>query len=86
MTETIIIKDSEMDAVRTEVVAIAMMHFGIQQYRTNEGYSEGTLYGLSWEICSKLEETGFIEEVAITGDIEKECVSDMVYDYIRENK
>ena len=86
MTDTIIIKESEMDAVRTEIVAIAMMHFGIAQYRIQEGYSEATLYGLSWEICSKLEETGFVEEVAITGDMEKECVSDMVYDYIRENK
>ena len=86
MTETIIIKDSEMDAVRTEIVAIAMMHFGIAQYRIQEGYSEATLYGLSWEICSKLEETGFVEEVAITGDMDKECVSGMVYNYIRENK
>ena len=86
MTETIIIKESEMDAVRTEIVAIAMMNFGMAQYRIQEGYSEATLYGLSWEICSKLEETGFVEEVAITGDMEKECVSDMVYNYIRENK
>ena len=86
MTDTIIIKESEMDAVRTEIVAIAMMNFGIKQYRVQEGYSEATLYGLSWDICSKLEETGFVEEVAITGDMDKECVSDMVYDYIRENK
>ena len=86
MTETIIIKESEMDAVRTEIVAIAMMNFGMAQYRIQEGYSEATLYGLSWEICSKLEETGFVEEVAITGDMEKECVIDMVYNYIRENK
>tara|TARA_R110000765_G_scaffold16787_1_gene46733 strand:+ start:71 stop:331 length:261 start_codon:yes stop_codon:yes gene_type:complete len=86
MTKTVIIKDSEMDAVRTEIVAIAMMHFGIKQYRIQEGYSEATLYGLSWEICSKLEETGFVEEVAITGDMDKECVSDMVYNYIKNNK
>ena len=86
MSEAIIIKDSDMDAVRTEIVAIAMMHFGIAQHRIQEGYSEATLYGLSWEICSKLEETGFVEEVAITGDMDKECVSCMVYNYIKENK
>ena len=86
MTETIIIKESEMDAVRTEIVAIAMMTFGMKHYRVQEGYSEGTLYGLSWEICRKLEETGFVEETVITGDMAKECVSDMVYDYIKNNK
>ena len=41
-----IIKESEMDAVRTEIVAIAMMNFGIKQYRIQEGYSDATLYGL----------------------------------------
>ena len=86
MKKTIIIKDSEIQDIKTEIVSISMMYFGIERYRIQEGYSESTLYNLSWDICKELEKDGFIDDVVESGDMMKECISDMVYDYIRENK
>ena len=82
----IIIKDSEIQEIKTEIVAIAMMHFGIGNYRIQEGYSESTLYNLSWDICTELEKSGFIDNVIETEEMKKECISDMVYKYIKEEK
>ena len=84
--EKIIIKDSEIQEIKTEIVAIAMMYFGIRNYRIKEGYSESTLYNLSWDICTELEKSGFIDDVIETEEMRKECISDMVDKYIKEGK
>tara|TARA_R110000824_G_scaffold61923_2_gene164277 strand:+ start:819 stop:1088 length:270 start_codon:yes stop_codon:yes gene_type:complete len=86
LIETIIIKDSEIQDVKNEIVAIAMMQFGIARYRIQEGYSESILYQLSHEICDELERTGFCEESVISGSMAKECIIGMVEKYIKESK
>ena len=84
--EKIIIKDSEIQDVKNEIVAIAMLNFGVEKYRIQEGYSEWTLLDLSQEIANKLEKTGFCEKAIIESDFLVECVQGMVSDYIKRGK
>ena len=84
--ETIIIKDSEIQDIKNEIVAIAMLNFGMREYRVQEGYSEWTLFQLAHDIANELEKTGFIEHTITEDDFQVECVQDKVDEYINNNK
>ena len=68
---------------RNEIIAIAMLYFGIEQYRVQEGYSDWTLYGLACKVADKLEGTGFYANALDEGDFMVECVQGVVDDIIK---
>ena len=82
MTETIIIKDSEIQGIKNDIVAVAMLNFGMHKYRIQEGYAEWTLLKLAHDIADELSKTDFIEQAIIEGDFLVECVQGKVYEYI----
>ena len=86
MTETIIIKDSEIQVIKNDIVSVAMLNFGMHKYRIQEGYAEWTLLKLAHYIADELSKTDFIEQAIIEGDFLVECVQDKVDKYIKENK
>ena len=86
MTETIIIKDSEIQDVKNQIIGIAMLNFGMEKYRIQEGYAEWTLLQLAHDIADELSKTDFIEQAIIEGDFLVECVQNKVDEYIKENK
>ena len=86
MTETIIIKDSEIQGIKDDIVAVAMLNFGMHKYRIQEGYAVWTLLKLAHDIADELSKTDFIEQAIIEGDFLVECVQGKVDEYIKENK
>ena len=86
MTETIIIKDSEIQGIKNDIVAVAMLNFGMHKYRIQEGYAEWTLLKLAHNIADELETDGFVEQAIVEGDFRVECVQGKVSEYIEENK
>jgi len=84
--KTTIIKDSEIQDVKNHIVGIAMLSFGMEKYRIQEGYAEWKLLELANDIANELEKTDFIERAIVEGDFLVECVQGKVDEYIKENK
>jgi len=84
--KTTIIKDSEIQDVKNHIVGIAMLNFGMEKYRIQEGYAEWKLLELANDIANELEKTDFIERAIVEGDFLVECVQGKVDEYIKENK
>ena len=85
MTETIIIKERDMLETKQQVVSYAMLYFGIERYKLNEGSMEYDLYQLSCDIGDLWEKEGWIEQIIIDGDMCSETISGKVDEYIRRN-
>ena len=67
---------------RNQIIATAMLYFGIEQYRFQEGYSEFILYNLAIKVADRLEGTGCYADAIDKGDFRTESVQGVVDDII----
>ena len=86
MTDTIIINERDVLETKQQVISYAMLYFGIERYKLNEGSMEFDLYQLSCEIGDLWEKEGWIEQIIISDDMCSETICDKVLEYIKENK
>ena len=86
MNDTIIISEKDVLETKQQVISYAMLYFGIERYKLNEGSMEYDLYQLSCEIGDLWEKEGWIEQIIINGDMCSETISGKVAEYIKENK
>ena len=84
--ETVIINEKDILETKQQIIGYAMLYFGIEGYKLNEGSMEYDLYQLSCEIGDLWEKEGWIEQIIIDGDMCSETISDKVQEYIREYK
>ena len=82
--ETIIINEKDILETKQQVISYAMLYFGIERYKLNEGSMEFDLYNLSCEIGDLWLREGWIEEIIIADDMCSETISRNVRKYIKE--
>ena len=86
MEQVVIINERDIFETKQQVISYAMLYFGIERYKLNEGSMEFDLYQLSCEIGDLWEKEGWIEEIIIADDMCSETISDKVRQYIKESK
>jgi hypothetical protein len=86
MKDSTIIYDRDILETKQQIIGYAMLYFGIERYKLDEGAMEYELYNLSCEIGDLWEKEGWIEEIIISGDMCSETISDEVSEYIKNNK
>ena len=86
MNDTIIISERDILETKQQVISYAMLYFGVERYKLNEGSMEYDLYQLSCEIGDLWEKEGWIEQIIIDGDMCSKTISSKVAKYIKENK
>ena len=84
--ETVIINEKDILETKQQIIGYAMLYFGIEGYKLNEGSMEYDLYQLSCEIGDLWEKEGWIEQIIIDGDMCSETISGKVSEYIQEYK
>ena len=84
--ETVIINEKDILETKQQIIGYAMLYFGIEGYKLNEGSMEYDLYQLSCEIGDLWEKEGWIEQIIIDGDMCSETISGKVAEYIKEYK
>ena len=73
-----------IEDIKNQIIAIAMLNFGMRKYRIQEGYSEWMLLELSYNIAEELGKTDFIKMAIAEDDFRIEAVQDKVDEYIKE--
>ena len=86
MEQVVIINERDVFETKQQVISYAMLYFGIERYKLNEGSMEYDLYQLSCEIGDLWEKEGWIEQIIIDGDMCSETISSKVAEYIKEKK
>jgi len=69
--------------VKQQIICYAMLYFGIERYKINEGSMEFDLYQLSCEIGDLWEKEGWLEQIIISDDMCSETICAKVSEYIR---